>query len=101
MNIELIPINTKEDILEVKAGDWVYDKSQVERYAPGRSLNRNNVIEPIGFARVVINDYNPNLMWQSSKIFLLDTIDGSYWYDFESNRYYKVVFENTINRKGE
>lgn len=64
-------------------------------------MNRNNVIEPIGFARVVINDYNPNLMWQSSKIFLLDTIDGSYWYDFESNRYYKVVFENTINRKGE
>lgn len=49
MNIKLIPINTKEDILEVKAGDWVYDKSQVERYAPGRSLNRNNVIEPIGF----------------------------------------------------
>lgn len=101
MNIKLIPINTKEDILEVKEGDWVYDKSQVERYAPGRSLNLNNVIEPIGFARVVINDYDPNLMWQSSKIFLLDTIDGSHWYHFESNRYYKVVFENTINKKGE
>ena len=85
---------TRENITELKPGDWIWDSILVERRAHDRSLRANRIMEPYGFRQIDIldeeteNSYHP---------FMLSTGLGGYaglssfeWtYFLGDKRYYK------------
>lgn len=83
----------REDLVDVKPGDWLYDTALVKKRKPGRGLEVSYINDIRGFVFVSINDYKPGELSFTKELFL-DTLDNdSTWVHFEEGRFYKVIFK--------
>lgn len=89
--ITLIPI-TRENIHELKPGDWIWDDKIVERRAHKWSIYEDKTSEPKGFRQIHLLSLKDFDRGFSRKPFMLSDVDsntsGYTWERFEENRFY-------------
>lgn len=86
---------TRDNLNELKPGEWIWDDKIVKRRPHEATLGDETIMEPIGFRQITILDLKLYPRWSSTP-FRLSDVEGldfdarSAWTYFEEGRFFMI-----------